>query len=64
MKSTDIRIDDLSYSYEDFRYRTPIKFGGVASDRVTVVNVACTVCPASILPGGTGFTFCPCPARC
>jgi L-alanine-DL-glutamate epimerase-like enolase superfamily enzyme len=41
MKPTDIRIDDLSFTYEDFRYRTPIKFGGVASDRVTIVNVQC-----------------------
>jgi L-alanine-DL-glutamate epimerase-like enolase superfamily enzyme len=43
MKSTDIRIDDIAFTYEDFRYRTPIKFGGVASDRVTILNVACAV---------------------
>jgi L-alanine-DL-glutamate epimerase-like enolase superfamily enzyme len=43
MKPTDIRIDDVSYTYEDYRYRTPIKFGGVASDRVTLVNVECSV---------------------
>ena len=43
MKSTDIRIEDVSYSYEDFRYRTPIKFGGVALDRATLVNVEITV---------------------
>ena len=43
MKSTNIRIEDVSYSYEDFRYRTPIKFGGVALDRVTVLNVEVTV---------------------
>jgi L-alanine-DL-glutamate epimerase-like enolase superfamily enzyme len=43
MKSTDIRIDDVSYTFEDFRYRTPIKFGGVASDRVTILNVECAV---------------------
>src|SRR5271169_1969072 len=34
-----MRIDDISFSCEDFRYRTPIKFGGVALDRVTVLNV-------------------------
>ena len=39
MKSTDIRIDDVSFSYEDFHYRTPIKFGGVALDRATILNV-------------------------
>ncbi|MBI3412334.1 MAG: mandelate racemase/muconate lactonizing enzyme family protein [Planctomycetes bacterium] len=39
MKPSDIRINDLSFSYEDHRYRTPIKFGGVALDRVTLLNV-------------------------
>jgi len=38
-KSTDIRVDDVRFSYEDFRYRTPIKFGGTALDRVTILNV-------------------------
>ncbi len=39
MKSTNVRIEDVSFSYEDFRYRTPIKFGGTALDRVTILNV-------------------------
>ncbi len=39
MKPTNIRIDEVSYAYEDHHYRTPIKFGGVALDRVTIVNV-------------------------
>jgi L-alanine-DL-glutamate epimerase-like enolase superfamily enzyme len=39
MKSSDITIKDVRYSYEDYRYRTPIKFGGVALDRVTLLNV-------------------------
>src|SRR5262245_9923075 len=43
MKATDIRIVDVAYSYEDFNYRTPIKFGGVALDRVTILNVNLTV---------------------
>lgn len=43
MKSTDIRIDELSHAYEDFLYRTPIKFGGTAVDRVTLLNVTCRV---------------------
>lgn len=38
-KPTDIRIEAIEYSYEDFLYRTPIKFGGVAVDRATVLNV-------------------------
>jgi len=43
MKTTNIRIDEIRYSYEDFQYRTPIKFGGVAVDRVTLLNVECRV---------------------
>src|SRR5262245_21256776 len=34
-----IRIQDIRFSYEDYGYRTPIKFGGVAVDRVTIANV-------------------------
>ncbi len=43
MKSTDIRIVEASYDTEDFQYRTPIKFGGVTLDRVTILNVRVTV---------------------
>jgi L-alanine-DL-glutamate epimerase-like enolase superfamily enzyme len=43
MKPTDIRIDQVTFGYEDFRYRTPIKFGGTALDRVTLLNVTITV---------------------
>lgn len=43
MKATDIRIEEVEYSFEDFCYRTPIKFGGTAVDRVTLLNVACVV---------------------
>jgi len=42
-KSTDIYIEEVAYSYEDFQYRTPIKFGGVAFDRVTNLNAHCVV---------------------
>ena len=35
---TDIRIEFVDFAYEDFRYRSPIKFGGVALDRVTLLN--------------------------
>ncbi len=42
-KSTDIRIRDISFCYEDFNYRAPLKFGGVAIDRVTLLNVDCVV---------------------
>src|SRR4249920_1984806 len=43
MKPTDIRIDQVAFGYDDFRYRTPIKFGGTALDRATIVNVNITV---------------------
>jgi L-alanine-DL-glutamate epimerase-like enolase superfamily enzyme len=36
---TDIAIKDVRFSFQDFKYRTPIKFGGVALDRVTILNV-------------------------
>jgi L-alanine-DL-glutamate epimerase-like enolase superfamily enzyme len=44
VKATHIRVTEISHSYEDFNYRTPIKFGGVALDRVTLLNVECNVC--------------------
>lgn len=46
-KSTDIRVVEVAYQFEDFIYRTPIKFGGVALDRATVLNVECVVQTAS-----------------
>jgi L-alanine-DL-glutamate epimerase-like enolase superfamily enzyme len=54
MNPTDVRVRDESASYEDYRYRTPIKFGGVALDRVTVLNVTMTV----ETPGGKSATGC------
>ena len=37
----DIRIEEVTFGYEDFLYRTPIKFGGLVLDRVTLLNVDC-----------------------
>src|SRR6185436_17290403 len=51
---TDIAIKDVRFAYEDFRYRTPIKFGGVALDRCTVLNVEVTV---HTLAGNTARGF-------
>jgi L-alanine-DL-glutamate epimerase-like enolase superfamily enzyme len=42
-KPTDICVEAIEFNYEDFRYRTPIKFGGVALDRATTLNVRSTV---------------------
>jgi hypothetical protein len=42
-RSTDVRIEDISYGFEDYTYRTPIKFGGTVVDKVTLLNVDCVV---------------------
>src|SRR6266508_2011794 len=42
-RPTDVRIEAVEHGFEDFLYRTPIKFGGVALDRCTLLNVHCTV---------------------
>jgi len=39
MKPTDVSVGEIGFQYEDYGYRTPIKFGGVALDRVTLLNV-------------------------
>jgi L-alanine-DL-glutamate epimerase-like enolase superfamily enzyme len=38
-RATDIRIVSVESSYQDFHFRTPIKFGGIALDRVTLLDV-------------------------
>jgi L-alanine-DL-glutamate epimerase-like enolase superfamily enzyme len=38
-RATDIRIEDVSHSFEDYLYRTPIKFGGTEVNKVTLLNV-------------------------
>jgi L-alanine-DL-glutamate epimerase-like enolase superfamily enzyme len=42
-RRTDARIEDLTFDYEEFRYRTPYKFGGVPVDRATILNVRVTL---------------------
>ena len=37
-RATDVRISGMSIAYEDYIYRVPIKFGGTALDRVTLIN--------------------------
>ena len=41
MRPGDIRVRNVAFSFENYTYRTPIKFGGVALDQVTLLNVAC-----------------------
>lgn len=38
-----ITIEEVSFTYEEFRYRAPYKFGGVPVDRATILNVNATV---------------------
>ena len=42
-KPTDIQIAEVRHDFEDYLYRTPIKFGGTVVDRVTLLNVRCVV---------------------
>ncbi len=51
---TDIKIAGVHTSYQDFLYRTPIKFGGSVVDRVTLCNVTCRV-EGRDGRGATGF---------
>ena len=39
MKASDIAVKAVNLGLEHHHYRTPIKFGGVALDRATVLNV-------------------------
>lgn len=43
VRKTDIRVEDISTSYEEYKYRAPIKFGGHVVDRATILNVNCSV---------------------
>ncbi len=43
MRDSDILIRDINLKFENYSYRTPIKFGGVVLDRVTLLNVSMVV---------------------
>lgn len=42
-RPTDISIKSVQFSYEDHRYRAPLKFGGARVDQATLLNVECQV---------------------
>ena len=42
-RPTDIRIERVRFSFEDFLYRSPVKFAGALMDRATVLTVECDV---------------------
>lgn len=41
--STAIQIENVTFEFEDIQYRAPYKFGGVAVDRSTLLNVKARV---------------------
>jgi L-alanine-DL-glutamate epimerase-like enolase superfamily enzyme len=42
-RPTDIRVEDVSYTYQKYKFRVPIKFGGRVGDELTLINVDCAV---------------------
>lgn len=43
MNTTDICVKNVSFATEDYAYRSPIKFGGVVLDRVTLLETVVEV---------------------
>ncbi|MFN0050923.1 MAG: enolase C-terminal domain-like protein [Planctomycetales bacterium] len=64
-RNRDIRIREVSFDFEEFIFRTPLKFAGVVVDRQTMLTAHCTVRTASgkeakgfgTLPLNYTFTF-------
>jgi L-alanine-DL-glutamate epimerase-like enolase superfamily enzyme len=42
-RPSDVEVESVAFDYEDYSYRTPIKFGGAVVDQVTLLNVRVTV---------------------
>lgn len=42
-RRTAIRIEEVRFDFEDYTYRTPMKFAGILIDRATILNVRCAV---------------------
>ena len=42
-KKSDIRIDSLSFGYDEHVYRAPVGFAGAVMDRATLITVRCAV---------------------
>jgi L-alanine-DL-glutamate epimerase-like enolase superfamily enzyme len=53
-RRSDIRIETVEHRYQDFTYRAPMKFGGNVVDRVTLLDVECTVRSAGKTARGFG----------
>lgn len=42
-RPTDVTVKEITFDYEEYQYRAPIKFGGVAVDRATILNAHAVV---------------------
>src|SRR5437773_3039184 len=42
-KKSDIRIDHISFGYDEYIFRAPVGFAGAVVDRATMVTVRCSV---------------------
>ncbi len=42
-KNSDIRIDHVSFGYDEYVFRAPVGFAGAVVDRATIVTVRCSV---------------------
>src|SRR6476660_9250557 len=42
-KKSDIRIDHISFNYDEYIFRAPVGFAGAVADRATMVTVRCSV---------------------
>ena len=64
-RDSDIRIEDVAFSFEEFVFRTPLKFAGVIVERQTMLTATCTVRTVGgntatgfgVLPLNYTFTF-------
>src|SRR5450759_2620068 len=42
-RGSEIAVAEIRHSFENYRFRTPLKFGGAVMDRATLLNVDCVV---------------------
>ena len=42
-KPTGVRIETVSHSYQEYGFRTPLKFGGQVVESMTLIDVTCVV---------------------
>jgi hypothetical protein len=42
-KKSDIRVDHISFGYDEYIFRAPVGFAGAVADRATMVTVRCSV---------------------